>query len=146
MASTSIIEIQRKLPNDVREAIEESWEPIFPDAAEPGGCNFAKGCAWQPKKILLTAPGPEIMSVIEKYLPKIEKMALLNVKKEELIEYLKEWNHDYLCLSSAFNICRQEVNTETVTKLIEEQEVKVVFLIGEKIHAILFVPWWRWRH
>jgi hypothetical protein len=143
MSTTS--EIQIKIP-EVREEIEESWVPAFPDAAIPGGCDFTKGCVWQPKKIVLASPGPEIMSVIERYLSKIEKIILLNISEKELIEYLKEWNHDYLCLSSAFNICRQEVNTETVTKLIEEQEVKVVFLIGEKIHALLFVPWWRWRH
>jgi hypothetical protein len=139
-------EVQRRLPNDIREAIEESWEPIFPDAAEPGGCNFAKGCAWRPQKILLTAPG-EIMPILERNLTKIEKMELLsNISKDELFEYLKKWDHDYLCLGVKYGICRQEVNAEKAVGLIENQEIKTVFLIGEKIHAILFVPWWRWRH
>jgi hypothetical protein len=143
MSTTS--EIQIKIPNEVKEEIEESWVPVFMDAAIPGGCDFTKGCVWQPKKILLTAP-ESIMPIISRYLPKIEKMVLLNISEKELFEYLKEWSHDYLCLSSTFSICKQEVNTEIVTKLIEEQEIKIVFIIGEKIHVLLFVPWWMWRH
>jgi hypothetical protein len=138
-------EIQRKLPYDVREVIEESWVPAVPDAAVPGGCDFTKGCLWQPQKIILASP-ESVMPLISRYLTKIEKMDLLNVKKEELIEYLKEWNHDYLCLSTKFSVCKQEISTEITIELIEKQETKLVFIIGEKIHALLFVPWWRWRH
>jgi hypothetical protein len=144
MSTTS--EIQIKIPNEVREAIEESWEPIFPDAAEPGGCNFAKGCAWRPQKILLTAPGSEIIPILERYLAKIEKLELLsNISKDELFEYLKKWDHNYLCLGEKYDICKQEINAEKAIEEIEEQEIKTVFLIGETVHVILFVPWWRWR-
>jgi hypothetical protein len=141
MSATGIIEIQRKLPSYVREAIEESWEPAFPDAAEPGGCNFLKGCVWAPRKILLTSPS-SIIPILGRYLSKI----LSNISKDELFEYLKKWSHEYLCLGEKYDICKQEVSTEMIIKLIEEQEIKTIFVVGEKIHAILFVPWWMWRH